>query len=423
MRRRGSRTTRDPESDRRHAPAASHGRPRPLPIAASAVRRDRASVGRWRRHGSARPDVGSQPRRRPRLEASAPAVAPDRPRPRCERLLSADARCRRRSADDQDDPSRPAARSAESTSTTGCCRSTPRRPTYAAAIGGWVAARRRGPDRHRRRARAAARTNARGRGRPRPSRGVGRYACRIEQGRAAMWWTVDDRGLLAHAIAADADLGVAVRVVGVALRALNRRDPAPSLTGCVRLWYVPHGSGRRTRECRWRSSARTDSGASFVAAHVIVAVMWMGLLWFFNFVQTPAYAEMEPAARNNAFDKLTWRALWWFRWAAMATVVIGVLDHRGRGQRHVQRRLLEVDARRDAADRHPVGVHDALQRVDDHLAEPADRHRQRPQGAARRRGRPQRAGRGPRRCDGVPSEHDLLAARALLHGRASHFYG
>ncbi|HEX5615774.1 MAG TPA: urate hydroxylase PuuD, partial [Acidimicrobiia bacterium] len=49
------------------------------------------------------------------------------------------------------------------------------------------------------------------------------------------------------------------------------------------------------------------------------------LLWFFNVVQTPAYAEMEPGARNNAFDKLTWRALWWFRWAAMATVAFGVL--------------------------------------------------------------------------------------------------
>jgi len=60
-------------------------------------------------------------------------------------------------------------------------------------------------------------------------------------------------------------------------------------------------------------------------AHVIVAIMWMGLLWFFNFVQTPAYAEMDAGARNNAFDKLTWRAMWWFRWAAAATVAFGIL--------------------------------------------------------------------------------------------------
>jgi len=64
---------------------------------------------------------------------------------------------------------------------------------------------------------------------------------------------------------------------------------------------------------------------AFRISHVIVAIMWMGLLWFFNFVQVPAYAEMDAAARNNALDKLTWRALWWFRWAAVATVVFGVL--------------------------------------------------------------------------------------------------
>jgi len=64
---------------------------------------------------------------------------------------------------------------------------------------------------------------------------------------------------------------------------------------------------------------------AFRMAHVIVAIMWMGLLWFFNFVQTPAYAEMDPPARNTAFDKVTWRALWWFRWSAAATVLFGLL--------------------------------------------------------------------------------------------------
>jgi uncharacterized membrane protein len=71
--------------------------------------------------------------------------------------------------------------------------------------------------------------------------------------------------------------------------------------------------------------SRSGLWGAFVAVHVIVAVMWMGLLWFFNFVQTPAYAEMDGAARNNAFDKLTWRTLWWFRWAAIATLVTGIL--------------------------------------------------------------------------------------------------
>ena len=69
------------------------------------------------------------------------------------------------------------------------------------------------------------------------------------------------------------------------------------------------------------------SGFSYLSrwSHVFVGITWIGLLYFFNFVQVPAYAEMEPAARNNAIDKLTSRALWWFRWAAAATLVSGIL--------------------------------------------------------------------------------------------------
>src|SRR5437879_13442754 len=70
---------------------------------------------------------------------------------------------------------------------------------------------------------------------------------------------------------------------------------------------------------------RVGLSEAFRISHVIVAVMWMGLLWYFNFVQTPAFAEMEASSRNDAFDKLTWRALWWFRWSAAATVVVGLL--------------------------------------------------------------------------------------------------
>ena len=69
------------------------------------------------------------------------------------------------------------------------------------------------------------------------------------------------------------------------------------------------------------------SGGAFASrwAHVVVGIMWIGLLYYFNFVQVPAFAEMEAAARNNALDKLASRALWWFRWAAAATVATGIL--------------------------------------------------------------------------------------------------
>src|SRR5918911_3956104 len=67
-------------------------------------------------------------------------------------------------------------------------------------------------------------------------------------------------------------------------------------------------------------------GGAFASrwAHVVVGITWIGLLYYFNFVQVPSFAEMEPAARNNAMDKLAWRALWWFRWAAVATLVSGL---------------------------------------------------------------------------------------------------
>ncbi len=71
----------------------------------------------------------------------------------------------------------------------------------------------------------------------------------------------------------------------------------------------------------------SKEGFAFLSrwSHVVVGITWIGLLYYFNFVQVPAFAEMEGAARNNAIDKLASRALWWFRWAAVATVVSGLL--------------------------------------------------------------------------------------------------
>ena len=67
-------------------------------------------------------------------------------------------------------------------------------------------------------------------------------------------------------------------------------------------------------------------GAFFVRwGHVLAGIMWIGLLYYFNFVQVPAFAEMEAGARNNAVDKVASRALQWFRWSALATVIMGFL--------------------------------------------------------------------------------------------------
>jgi uncharacterized membrane protein len=58
--------------------------------------------------------------------------------------------------------------------------------------------------------------------------------------------------------------------------------------------------------------------------HVLSGVTWIGLLYFFNFVQVPAYAQLSDGARSEALRKLTWRALWWFRYAALATFLFGL---------------------------------------------------------------------------------------------------
>ena len=59
--------------------------------------------------------------------------------------------------------------------------------------------------------------------------------------------------------------------------------------------------------------------------HFMAGVTWVGILYYFNFVQTPFFAETEAGVRTGAIQKLVPRALWWFRWAAMFTFLAGLL--------------------------------------------------------------------------------------------------
>jgi Urate oxidase N-terminal len=58
--------------------------------------------------------------------------------------------------------------------------------------------------------------------------------------------------------------------------------------------------------------------------HVVFGIAWIGLLYYFNFVQVPSFPTMEAPHRNGAIDKLVPRALWYFRWAAAATAITGL---------------------------------------------------------------------------------------------------
>jgi uncharacterized membrane protein len=59
--------------------------------------------------------------------------------------------------------------------------------------------------------------------------------------------------------------------------------------------------------------------------HYLAGITWIGLLYYFNFVQTEYFKEAEGDARVDAFSKLVPRALWWFRWGAMLTFLTGLI--------------------------------------------------------------------------------------------------
>jgi len=59
--------------------------------------------------------------------------------------------------------------------------------------------------------------------------------------------------------------------------------------------------------------------------HVISGVMWIGLLWYFNFVQTPSMPNIPADQRPAITGHIAPRALFWFRWAALSTVVTGLI--------------------------------------------------------------------------------------------------
>ena len=59
--------------------------------------------------------------------------------------------------------------------------------------------------------------------------------------------------------------------------------------------------------------------------HVVFGIAWIGLLYYFNFVQGGYMAKASDEAKVDAFTKLVPSALWWFRWAAMMTFLTGVV--------------------------------------------------------------------------------------------------
>jgi len=59
--------------------------------------------------------------------------------------------------------------------------------------------------------------------------------------------------------------------------------------------------------------------------HIMSGVMWIGLLWYFNFVQTPGMPKIPDEQKPAISKVIAPSALFWFRWGAMSTIVTGLI--------------------------------------------------------------------------------------------------
>ena len=59
--------------------------------------------------------------------------------------------------------------------------------------------------------------------------------------------------------------------------------------------------------------------------HVIAGVLWIGMLWFFNWVNSAFAPTMDAETKKKVVPELMPRALFWFRWGAAWTWILGAL--------------------------------------------------------------------------------------------------
>jgi len=102
--------------------------------------------------------------------------------------------------------------------------------------------------------------------------------------------------------------------MGAILQSLGRTVAA----GVVLLILIVAGIGNVEFSHAW--------GAFFIRwLHVMCGVMWIGLLWYFNFVQIPSMPKIPDEHKPAISKVIAPAALFWFRYAALATVVTGLL--------------------------------------------------------------------------------------------------
>ena len=74
----------------------------------------------------------------------------------------------------------------------------------------------------------------------------------------------------------------------------------------------------------WPQGATANVEMFWRWLHIVSAILWIGFLYFFNLVSTQFSAQLDPGTRTRILPMLMWRALNWFRWGSLVTVLSGL---------------------------------------------------------------------------------------------------
>jgi uncharacterized membrane protein len=75
----------------------------------------------------------------------------------------------------------------------------------------------------------------------------------------------------------------------------------------------------------WLSDSYFWGAVVFRYLHVLSGIMWIGLLWYFNFVQIPNMPNIPNEQKPAIAKVIAPAALFWFRWAALSTIITGLI--------------------------------------------------------------------------------------------------
>ena len=104
--------------------------------------------------------------------------------------------------------------------------------------------------------------------------------------------------------------------MGSILQSLNKTVAVGTLLAILLIFLVTSHYGAFD-QIYWASLSRF--------LHVLTGTMWIGLLYYFNFVQIPNMPNIPDDQKPAVSKVIAPAALWWFRWGAMATIITGLI--------------------------------------------------------------------------------------------------